>query len=240
MPIVLNAYFIIQLIILAICLGIWYLITAYFGIGNNINGDLALMIELLAAAVITGYTDVKGIKGRLFFIPTWIVCILGSLYILKTQFYGLESQYSLQVYISTAIILIVYYRLYKKEMRKNWERRKGLLDEFKNLSEFETSNTKKFWEMASQIYFKPPITFLFMNPLWKILYKNTLSESEFLEYYKELMSKINIDDLEKSREKRWVAELKRALTNADNFDQYTHPHLSLTRLGNIIDSMNRN
>ena len=69
MTIIFNIYALVQALFLGIFLGILYIITEYFGFGKDIDGDFALVYQFMFATLITAYTDLKGIKGKLFYLP---------------------------------------------------------------------------------------------------------------------------------------------------------------------------
>jgi len=240
MPLVFNGAAFIQAIILAACLGVLYLITETFDVGNTINGDLAIIIQLQAAAIITLFTDIKGIKGRLFFLPTWIVALVASIFFLTNMLNSeLADKYSILIYSTSLLIAIAYFYYNTKQLRKNWIKKKELMKSFKAETDNGTLFDGQFWKIASHLYYKPTGLFLHANPIWRIIYRNAIDADEFLEYYKTFIGAIDREKIDHRSHKAWNAEFNNALKEAQSFKEYAHPFMALSRLANLIDLMNK-
>lgn len=240
MPIVFNFFAIIQVIVLLLFWFFLYLITEFLGIGSNVNDNVALIYKMLAASVITGYLDIRGLKGKLFYLPTWLVCIIVAIFFLQIFLSDvLRLKHGVFVYIISVLIIWGYYALYKIALRKKWEQKKMLLLELqKKMENEEAINSEEYWTMASQVHFKPPYIFLYFGFIWKLLFKNIIDGNDFLNYYKVFLNSIDLKEVQKENHKMWIVDFKESVAKAKSFDDYEHPLFSISRLGNIIDYTN--
>lgn len=235
MALIFNTYAVIQALVLALFLGILYFLSEYFNFGNTIDGDFALVYQCMFAVVITAYMDLKGIKGKLFFIPTWIVFILFIILFSFQNKFSVSDRYF--IYTFSAIVTIVFYFKYKKTLSKNWQNRIQLLNELKNNNAFE-KNDSEYWKYLSHLYFKPSLLFLYWNKLYMLIYKNCVDKNEFYNYYKYILNTINTEEINNKRYKNWVIEHQKAFNESTSFDNYSNPEFAFTRLANLISDMN--
>lgn len=78
MAIVFNLYAIAQLFFIAIAAILIHFVLMPFGY-NMISGTRELYVTLIFAMSVSVYTEFKGLKGTLFFMPVWFCCGLLSL-----------------------------------------------------------------------------------------------------------------------------------------------------------------
>jgi hypothetical protein len=240
MPIIFNVYAVLQAIIAIAILGLLHLLLQLFNFDYDLlGGTREAPFSLLVLAFVTAYTDAKGLSGRLFFLPTWVVLIIGSLFVFYITYFGAEkNNYQLFIWGISLLIIWFYLRKARKEIMIVWSKKKDALAALKNRLEATGKNDEEYWKIASQVYYKPSNLFIHANPLWKFFFKDAISGDDFLQYYRSFINTIQVDRLTNSKHREWIKELKDALNNAATFIEYMHPASAFTRLANVIDNMN--
>ncbi len=251
MAVIFNVFAVLQAIIGVAVVGILHLLLNLFGFDYDmIGGTREAFVSLVIIAAISAYTDAKGLKGTLFYLPMWLVVIAAAIFVFSITYNGTRSvfvdgsyQYveesltlhKLFLYGASLLISLGYIRLSRKELAKTWQKKKTHLELLKAGMQAGEVNPQQFWEQALLVYYKPSNLFLYLNYLWKPLFANAIDGDEFLQYYRDFINLIDIDQLAKKRHKVWTSEFRTALNQAKNFNEYSHPMLALARLRNTID-----
>jgi len=242
MPIVFNAYALLQAIIAVLCLGVLQLGAMIFAPEYNlIGGTNESVFSLQFMALVAAFTDARGMKGRLFFLPTWLVLVLGSLFVFHFSVaYYLDQVVvkTIVLYCSSAFIAIFYFVQTRLYLEKTWAKKKGALEVMKSRISQGDLTPKEYWQIASHAYYRPPALFFNSPLIWKFFFKNAIDGDDFLEHYKYFINSINTAELLNDEQRQVIREIKDALAPAQNFDSYNHPEYSLGQLGRIIDGMN--
>lgn len=239
MPIVFNIYALFQAIIAFIILWVINFLISLLGYDYNlIGGTKEAFVSLQILALITAYLDVKGMKGSLFFLPTWIVLIIGSIVVFNITHDTEVVSNQAFLYLSSLLIIMIYFRLNRKELKKNWIKRKEILQVLKSKMSANDISKSDYWKLASHLYYKPSYLFLHANSVWSFLYPDVITGDEFLKFYQEFINTVDIESIESNRYNRWTHQLKKSLHSAKRFSEYQHATLSFTRFANTIDFMN--
>ncbi|MDX2361267.1 MAG: hypothetical protein QNK23_10705 [Crocinitomicaceae bacterium] len=249
MILIFNIQAIFQAILGVVVVGLLHLLLSLFGLDYDmIGGTREAFVSLLIIAYIAAYTDAKGLKGKLFYLPAWIVFILGAILVFNMT-YG-ESRYNhdtglnvkenlafLQsfLYGTSLLIALIHIRKSKAHLRKVWTEQKEHLNSLKAAVQEYNEIPVDFWVIASRVYFKPSIFFLYNNGIWKLLFSNSIDENEFLEYYRDFINLIDLDTLDEEHRNN-MSILKSALNKATSFQDYDHPTNSLANLASVINS----
>ncbi|MFT6686833.1 MAG: hypothetical protein ACJAVH_002106 [Bacteroidia bacterium] len=145
--IIFNFYAIAIGLIIAVVVGpIYWLMPDEFA-----NSPLGLIILASIGTLLAGISEAGGLKGRLFFLPMWLIGIIGTLvYTLKEYSWkGIGILALVLVFVAVALVLFAYF-LEKSEWR----------DAFKNFMELKKMNNteeKAFWEQVNSSKFIPSI-----------------------------------------------------------------------------------
>ena len=200
--------------------------------------DAEIMVLFLVASLVATVLDVSGIKGKIFYIPTWALLLAFAFFVFEVDNVTFKISS-----ILFAIIRIVFHTLKtRKRLKKEWQHRKRLMNEFKNDS--NKIDESEFWRYASELYFQPSLLFLYINPIWRVIYDNAIDRTEFIDYYKYFISSINLDYFNGYSNKQYyfykkeIEKLQRDLNNSDSFVGIKHRPFSLYRLGLAIDFKN--
>lgn len=240
MVFVFNLYAIAQLLIIGLVVGLLHLILSPFGY-DMIGGSREMYVSLIFAMTVSVYSDVKGLKGKLFYIPVWAFCgILAVVaFVMAPTFFESHSIFE-YVFLWFAIIgnCIWFYKLNRLEYQKIWTQKQQALQILKETSQSENLDQKKFWILASHIYYRPGYLFFLMYPIWSKLHEGVISQKEFIQYYRDFADLIKPEYLVTERLQKRVADFKEDLAQAGNDDDLLVPDLSLSRLGNAIDEIN--
>jgi hypothetical protein len=250
MAIIFNLYALYQIVISVIALGLIHFILYFFGY-DMIGGTREAYVSLLIIAFVSAYLDVRGFKGRLFFIPTWLVAMAAAIFVYSLTYTGIkmtfeepyyieESLVGYKIFIVVSIVFITtyYILLNRKYLRKKWQHQQNLLKQFEMEVKSKTLDTKQFWQRAAQVFYKPSNTFIYFNYAWKKLFPNTINEDRFLKYYQSFVNLIKEKGIPFKNHEKWTSEFKEELDKASAFELYNHPIYALARLGTLIDRMN--
>ncbi len=240
MKLIFNLHTLIQaIIILPVIFIITYFIPSNFLKDWIPYGDTETIVLFLVASLIATILDVFGIKGKLFYIPTWILLFI-------FPFFAFQANNIIFKILSLSfiLILIVFHTLKTRKMlRKEWKDKKDLMDKLKN--NLTKINEQEFWKYASNIYFKPSLLFLYFYPIWKIIYDNAIDKNEFTDYYKYFVNSINLENFNSYSNKQnfffknEIKKLNEDLNDSNNFVSLKHRPFSLHRLGLAIDFKNK-
>jgi len=255
--VVFNIYALYQAIIGLVAVGIVHLLLLPFGY-YMIGGTREAFVSLLIIAFVSAYTDIKGLKGKLFFIRSWIIYAIASIFVFSITYSGFvmrdlnnfdinsteslyqtESLCGYQTFIVISIfLLIVFYVLgSRKQLKKVWAKKQQNLELLKQEAAKNGSSSLSFWVLASHVFYKPSNVFLFSNRVWTKIFKNTFDGNDFTLYYREYINLIDLESIPFKNHKKWLTEFKKALNNNSIYEYYQHPPMALARLGTLIDRM---
>lgn len=204
-PIIFNAAALLQAIVLALVLGLLYLLNieqwfdAYW-IGRNI----ALYIAFFIASAM----DVKGAKGRVFFLPSWLI-LLGL-----TVFSAKDGHAPAWAFWTTIIIAIMLLRWHGSRMdaqfKTDFQNAYILATTLQYMDTATDENKKEFWAAALQASYKPTAFYLFFHPLFRILYPNSVTRREFVAHYKTIVESVK-KEAKRPDHAGWLGDFESAL-----------------------------
>ncbi|MDX1348685.1 MAG: hypothetical protein R3279_00480 [Putridiphycobacter sp.] len=250
MAVIFNLFALYQIVISVIALGLIHFILYFFGY-DMIGGTREAYVSLLIIAFVSAYLDVRGFKGRIFFIPTWLVAMAAAIFVYSLTYTGIKMTFEEPYYIeeslvihrlflTLAIISIVcfYIFLNRKYLRIKWQRQQNLLKQLETEVKLNTIDTKQFWQKAAEVFYKPSNTFIYFNSGWQKIFPNTINEDSFIKYYQSFVNLIKEKGIPFKNHEKWTSEFKEELDKATAFELYNHPIYALARLGTLIDRMN--
>lgn len=240
MPVIFNIYAIVQILIGGLILAFIQWLIFLFGSDYYVlGGEMELFISVQFLTLISAYLDVKGFKGSLFYLPTWLTLLIVSIISTYTKFSDkIVSNNKIIIYLYAIVFVILYIRFNRKELKKIWANKRLNLELLNSKMAENTVEPKEFWAFASKIYFKPSNLFLFLNVIWSIIYSKVIDGDEFLKFYRDFLDKVELYDLDKERHERWVSELKHSLDYDEKMKYYSHRTGSLTKLATVINHQN--
>ena len=204
---------------------------------NNLP-DLFLIFTLFAT-----FTDARGLKGKVFFLPTWIVSLLITVLVFITFSQGSDEanlttvQYSVYITLFIAIPFI-HGRVTGNVLRKSWEEKQAYLAQLKAKFDANEIEPAAFWLMASHVFHNPSLFFLKAYPVWKVIHWNPIDSRDFISFYQDFINMMNFDEIDSKFVKGKVLALSDALNNATSLSDYSHPSNAFAKLAQAIDIMN--
>jgi hypothetical protein len=237
MAIIFNIYAVIQAFIIGLVLGAVYLLMKLFHI-EDFGGTQGSAITFQVMALLAAYTDAKGIKGRIFFLPTWII-LIGTSYVMLEGAYDTNSYHELMLAITSLMIVLLYIKWQTTQLKKTWIKKQIALEMLESKIRTNTCTDKEYWTLASHVYYDPSTFFLFLYPIWKIVFRNAIEWNSFQDHNKRFLNSIKLETVPKERLRGWVREFRDALNTANSFKNYSHPLFAFRRLATVIDETNR-
>ncbi|MCB9256074.1 MAG: hypothetical protein H6579_02980 [Chitinophagales bacterium] len=143
--IIFNFYAIAVGLIIAIIVGpIYWLMPDDFA-----NGAVGQIILLAIGSFVAGLCELGGLKGRLFFLPMWILGVLGTLGYTFMEFSW--KGIGILAGVLVAIIGLIFLLVYLSE-KKDW---KNAYANFAELKKMKNTQEKAFWEQVEKAKFFP-------------------------------------------------------------------------------------
>lgn len=143
--IIFNLYAIVVGLIIAIILGpIYWLMPDDFA-----NGPSGLIILGTLGTFIAGICEAAGLKGRLFFLPMWLIGVVGTIGFTYLS-YGWKGIGVLAA-VLIALVGIIFLIVYLME-KSDWN---NAFKEFQELKKMKNIEEKGFWEQVEKAKFIP-------------------------------------------------------------------------------------
>jgi|GEM_PF-6071222 len=207
-----------------------------------IGGSRELAFSIMLLGWLTMIMELIGLKGRILYIHSWLICIIGSilafLYVYPHGFFEAPSSaYNIFVYGSACLIPLVYWWRNRVDLTRKWEQKKATLQEFKERSNNPGDGIPphEFWTLASLCFYKPSNIYLFLYPVWNRVYPEICPRNEFIQHYRDLMAMLPLENLVENWHVTWMEEFTQQL-QADA-PHYMHKPLSLNRAHRVVMSM---
>lgn len=143
--IIFNVYAIAVLAIIAvIVVPIYWLLPDSFA-----ESPMGQIILMTIATVIAGLCEIGGLKGRLFFLPMWIIGIIGTIGFTYVEFgwIGIASLVGI-----LALVLGLFFILLYSSEKSDW---KNAFNHFLELKKIKHTENKAFWEQVKKSIFIP-------------------------------------------------------------------------------------
>lgn len=215
--IIFNIHAIIQLVLFFLAVGILHVVLLIFGVDfigslENRGGEYDALFLL---SIVAMYSDIKGIKGRLFYIPVWILSI-ATIYFLSTTSHAMSGRVSLWWPL---FLLLLYPVFLWFHHRKRFNRAKDVLEAIVHEGGLE-SDPLKFFNAVSGAVFMPPPLFFFSFDFWKLLGQPVMSGDDYLEHYREVLNLRGFNDNLKDPYDKWILELRDKFNSTQSFADY--------------------
>lgn len=145
--IVFNIHAVIVGIILFIVLGILsWIMPDYL-----VESDLGIIILVLVGTVIAGITEAMGIKGRLFWLPMWLIGVIASLVLIFMEYSWLGLGALAGGIIGVVVLLLgISYAVENKE----WNNAPRAFNEVQRINNPEE---KEYWQALKEALFIPAL-----------------------------------------------------------------------------------
>lgn len=232
--VVFNIYAFLQALILALILGVFYLV----GFDSFFEGHGFWQLYFIHFVV--AFTYRAGLKGRLFWIvPTWLITVVLLLF-LNIDFHndGMNPMwFNCLKFFNIAFPLYLAYRMIfglDADFVKEFRKAQLVLQNINTTEEYFQNNKKEFWILISHTFVVPNRLYLHSYWLHKLIFNASVPQTEFVEHYLTLIHLIR-DRLSVASNK---TELLRFDYNLSQFKQngtYTHENDSLKKLAAAID-----
>lgn len=176
-----------------------------FFFGNGSEFTLIILYGFM-----TSVMDLSGLKGRLFWLPTWIVCIIATLFLNNSRF--IMGQPSVWVNIFAFSIALFYILMYTRKVKREWGIAKMAL---KQITEsFSVIDDEVFWRMAAASFYSPHWMFKNLYFLWAPLFGRIVSDSDVMTHYRSLLNCKQFEEITSEDYRAWMIELR------EKFDSY--------------------
>ncbi|MFP9098626.1 hypothetical protein ACLI09_06185 [Flavobacterium sp. RHBU_24] len=232
MVIIFNWYAILQ----GIILGALYAILYYL----NIDGLFAYLevtegtgraLLCYPAFFIVSAMDINGIKGRLFFIPTWIILLFIPL-VAISAYHGAGLYWCSR--ILSPLLFLYFIIRQNRRFNANFKKAKVALHEMQHLPTETAEERRKFWALASHAYIKPSWFYLYGNPVFSTIFQNSPTLDEFAAHYRRLIPIIQ----PQVRDQDQLYKL-RGFELQLSHEKYKHNAGYLENIAEIIDAKNK-
>ncbi|UAY50972.1 hypothetical protein [Ferruginibacter albus] len=230
------AAFFQALLIVLICICYTFIDDRLLHLTNEISIEKFYAFFLQIAAFICVIMDVKGLHGRVLFLPTWLLCIVTSIFLGEIGWQDKSPMLWILLALSILIIFIYIYKM-PAHLRKEWSEKKAAANQLKLAISKNPISDKDFWSIASNMFYSPSLLFTFCYSAWKFIFRHAIDEQEVLEHYRFMINTMPIDTIKGNRYKNWMISLKKELNNTKDTSGYIDPFM-ITRLGNLINDMN--
>ncbi len=231
-PVLFNAAAFIQALILGTILGILYLINIE-ALLPGVPDWIAVNVFLYTSFFIVCKMDLNGIKGRVFFLPTWLILIILTLYSAKDRN---APEWAFWLTLVLAVLLLVRFASkMDNRFKADFQNARIAAGSLQYIDTTTDEGKKKFWATATNAFIKPTNFYLFLYPLFKVLYPYSVTRDEFVAHYSELVPVLK-KEVDKEKFIRWLENFEQSLTFKEN---YSHEPFSVGRVETIIDEGNR-
>lgn len=179
--------------------------------------------------VLFGVTEIAGLKGRVYWVPSWLFIIVLSL------LGGLRLDGWLQ--LGNAMLVLgmglAIFKITDAQFVKRYTQSKIALRDLEKFPPVSPEKRGDFWAIAQKSFIYPSHLFLFFYPVYRLVSPNSIKQMDFVQHNLKLISKIKPEvtdnnDLIKLREFEAPLEL------AVHFKKYKHPGYALTNLKKVI------
>ena len=232
MVIIFNWYAVLQGLILGALYAILYYLNidglfSYFEIPEGVGHALLCY----PAFFIVSAMDMNGIKGRLFFIPTWVI-LLAAPVIAISAYHGPGLYWCSRI---LSPLLLLYFIIRKnRRFNANFEKAQLALHEMQKLP-IETAEERRiFWMLASHAYFKPSWFYLYGNPVFRLIFQNSPTLDQFAAHYRRLIPLIQ----QQVTAQEQLYKL-RGFELQLGHEKYKHNTGYLNNIAEIIDAKNK-
>lgn len=244
--IVFNFFAIGQAIIVVAIVALLHWILNLIGFDIDlIGGTYEAPYSLMFGAYICAATELRGMKGRLFWLPMWLLLIAGSLFVIfinqksgRFSWDGIELKNRLMdyyplLYVVGAYIFYYFYKNLNKYMMQRWEASKTALAQLKQL-DYKEIDKKEFWGFINMSYFKPSPIYYHLNEVWSKIYKNSVPEKEYITHTTDLLGVLNEYGVEQKRHKKWIETFYNETVGAEKLNNFNPPFMGFKRLEECI------
>lgn len=169
----------------------------------------------LAFYVLCGIGELYKIRGRIFYVPMWIIGVIGFVITSKSEY---EKTGMLSVILLSAGIFAVGYLLMKLLHQKKWRKAKESLELLKSLpkggieSSLYYKNLKNSFFTPSYLKSDNLLLYYIMEKLFDLGYKGSFNKPEVNVHYKEFIE-IFRKHITEEEYNKYVAVFNKSLSN---------------------------
>lgn len=137
----------VGIIIAIICGPIYWLMPDDFA-----NSPLGIIILASIGTLVAGIAEAGGLKGRLFFLPMWLLGVVGTIgyTFIEYSWKGLGVMGGVFVAAFGLILLLAYF-----QEKSEW---KDAYGNFQDLKKIKDPSNKEFWDLVEKSKFFPVLT----------------------------------------------------------------------------------
>lgn len=233
--IVFNTHAFYQAIVLAAGIYIAYLLKLDDFLSHKISDWIAILAMCYIAFFFLCYTELKGIKGKVFWTPTWFIF---TLIIIVYGFLKIEYIYLKYINLLLAVYLLYFYlKKFNMKFIEDFSKANTALNTLNTNEQLFINNKKEFWRQLSHAFIFPSNIFLFLHPVYKKVFKNSVSQEFFINHYF-MFTNLIADKATKNYSRKDIRKFHASLEQYFKTGKYTHRLGSLTNLARIIDYEN--
>lgn len=148
--IIYNLHAVLNTLITAFVFGIVFMIVLAFSPDAWESDELMIFMAVSSATVVSFLTEIFGIRGRIFFMPMWLVGLVFSLAFAQENFGGTGVAAVLATSVGLFAMMMVGKKLRKKA---EWHKAQKKLIECQKTGD---PNQVAFWKQFKQAFFVPP------------------------------------------------------------------------------------
>jgi hypothetical protein len=233
--VVFNIAAIAQLLIIVILVGLLHVIFGLFGFDliNHFGKRTGLVDGLLIVTYLAFYIDVRGLKGKLFWTPVWLLTLFATiLFVLNPSFVGYSA------YTLSGLILVpfVFWWMVRRNILSKWGRAKNVMAEIDQMGPSRVEN-EKFWMYLSGTYYKPGWLYFKGYDVWKFLFGGVLSKEDVAEHYLKLVNFEALREIQLDPYTDWMNQIRKNLMSESGNQQFPNHERDIDRIGRILSRM---
>ena len=242
MRIVFNMYAVLQALIIA-AIGALIYFTGFdrWIDSTSVASKTVHIISLYFIYWILSSMDKRGIKGQLFWFPTWFLCLAFIMCVNAWDYDGdAHKGFWWQAFTVFNYVFPIYlgYRMFKildAIFIAKFREANSVLTHMPKTDEYFEANKKAFWAQVSHTFVFPSNAFLFFYPIYHFLYRNSITKKEFVAHYHLLLETLK-GKAASERNQTTLAKFWKQLDESIKTNNYYHEFSSLQNLAYVINS----
>ena len=216
--IIFNIYSIIQLIISFLAILLVHVVGLIFGYDflDSLFHSGGEIYALFIVIIVSMYTDVKGIKGRLFYIPVWILGLAVLVFITNTS--HMPSSYRMSV-LWPILLLGLYPFFLWLHHRKRFKIAEDSLEELTRM-DINGMDDVTFFNVVQATVYNPPGLFFGSPNFWQSIGSPVLSGEDYINHYSKVLAMRPFSRIKAEPYEEWLQQLKQNLTGIQTLTTY--------------------
>jgi hypothetical protein len=223
----LHAFFQAVIFIAFCLLGYWLNVGALYD-RYGLTSDNELLVLAYLGFAIAAVTEVFRIRGRVFWLPSWIFFVL----IILALSTGLPGYYPFANVIVIALLCLGLLRVLDAQFRNDFDNASVALKSIKR-GVASPEYKKDFWKKTGEGYVHPSKLFLLGYPVFSTVFGNSVRQRDFIDHYLRMIA-IMRDEVTDTKQLAELRSFEYFLEAPKRNQRYKHPSDGLANIAAII------